>query len=69
MNQYILMSPIKTPETIPFHIQKEITDYNEMSDKIVDIDIDMNVLNLTRNVSVLISFRPFHGRSNSTIYI
>jgi hypothetical protein len=57
----------------PFHVKIEITHYNEMNDKIFDIDInidiDMNVWDNARNVIEPISFHRFHGQRNSTIYI
>jgi hypothetical protein len=59
----------------PKLLQIEITHYDEMNNKIFDIDIDidinidinMNVWDTARNATELISF---HRRSNSTtIYI
>jgi hypothetical protein len=62
---------------IPSHIQKEIIHYTEMNDKvndrisIIDIDIDMNVnvWDIARNLIQPISFHLFQGQSNSTMYI
>jgi hypothetical protein len=55
--------------TLPVNV--EITHYDEMNDKIFDIDIDigMNLWDNERNVIKLISFHRFHGQSNSTTYI
>jgi hypothetical protein len=41
LNQNILNLMIKAPGQIPKLLQIEITHYNEMNDKIFDIDIDM----------------------------
>jgi hypothetical protein len=77
MNEAILMLTIKTPGQIPKLLQIEITHYDEMNDKIfdidvdidVDIDIDMNVWDNARNATEPISFHRFHRQSNSTIYV
>jgi hypothetical protein len=58
---------IKTRGQISKLFQKEITHYNEMNNKI--FDIDMNVWDNARNVIELFSFHQFHGKSNSTIHI
>jgi hypothetical protein len=55
------MLPIKTPGQMPLHIQKEITHYNEMNDKIFSIDIDMNICAIARNGIEPIFFHLFHG--------
>jgi hypothetical protein len=73
LNQGILKLTIKAASQIPKHVQIEITHYNEMNDKIFDIDINinfnMNVWDNARNVIKPFSFHQFHGQSNSTIYI
>jgi hypothetical protein len=35
---------------MPLHIQKEITHYNEMNNKIFNIDTGMNMWDIARNV-------------------
>jgi hypothetical protein len=60
--------PIKTPGTMPLHVQKEVTHYNEINDKIFDLYIDINMWDIVRNVIELILFHLFHGQSNSTTY-
>jgi hypothetical protein len=37
------MLQIKTSQPMPLHIKKEKTHYNEMNDKISDIDIDIDI--------------------------
>jgi hypothetical protein len=49
------------------HVRKEMTHYNEMNDKI--FDIDMNVLDIARNVIKPFSFHLFHGQSDLIAYI
>jgi hypothetical protein len=34
----------------PLHIQNEITHYNEVNDRVFNIDIDMNIWEIARNV-------------------
>jgi hypothetical protein len=53
---------------MPLHVKAEMTHYDEMDDKIFDIDIDMNVWVNARNVIEPISFHRFHGQGNSTMY-
>jgi hypothetical protein len=60
------MLPIKTFLPIPGQIQTEMTDYNEMNDKI--FDIDMNVGDIVKNAMEPMSFHVFHGHRNSTIH-
>jgi hypothetical protein len=67
LNQYILKLTIKRACEIPKLLQIEITHYDEMNDKICDIN--MNVLDDARNVIESISFHRFHGPSNSPIYL
>jgi hypothetical protein len=67
LNRYILTLPIKTPSSIPLHIQIEITHHSEMNDKI--FNIDANMWDIARNVIEPISFHRFHRRSNPTIFI
>jgi hypothetical protein len=50
-------------------LQSEKTHYDEIKDKIFDIDIDMNVWDNARNVIDPISFHRFHGQSNPTVHI
>jgi hypothetical protein len=71
LNQDIMKLTIKAPGHFSKLLQIEITHYDEMSDKIFDhdIDIDMNVCDNARNAIEPISFHRFHGQSNSTIYI
>jgi hypothetical protein len=45
---------------------KRNTHHNEMNDEI--FHTDMNMQDTTRNVMESISFHPFHGQTNSTIY-
>jgi hypothetical protein len=45
---------------MPLHVKAEMTHYDEMDDKIFDIDIDMNVWVNARNVIESISFHRFH---------
>jgi hypothetical protein len=54
----------KAPGQIPLHVKVEITHYDEMNDKISDINIDMNVRDNARNVIQPISFHQFPGQSN-----
>jgi hypothetical protein len=54
---------------MPLHVKVKIIHYDEMNDKIFDIDIDMNVWDNAINVIDMISFHRFHGQSNSTTYI
>jgi hypothetical protein len=53
------MLPIKASGQIRLHVKVEMTHYDEMNDKI--FDIDMNVYDNARNVIELISFHLFHG--------
>jgi hypothetical protein len=74
LNQDILKLTIKTPGQITKPLQIKIIHYNEINNKIFDIDIDMNVWDNARNVIEPISFHhyiipSFHGGWNSTIYI
>jgi hypothetical protein len=68
-NRYILMLPMKTPGRMSSHIQDEMTHCNEMNNKIFNIDIDMNMRDITINVMESISFHLFHGQSSSTTFI
>jgi hypothetical protein len=68
-NGYILMLPIKTRGGMSSHIQEEMTHYNEMNDKIFDVDIDMNMWDNTIDVIESISFHLFHGQNHSTTFI
>jgi hypothetical protein len=71
LHQAILQLTIKVAGQIPKLLQIEITHYDEMNDKIfdinininidIDIDIDMNVCDNARNVMEPISFHRFHG--------
>jgi hypothetical protein len=58
LNRDILKLTIKAPGQIPKLLQIEIIHYDEMNDKIfdIDIDIDMNVWDNARNVIEPISF-------------
>jgi hypothetical protein len=56
LNQDVLKLTIKAAGQITKLLQIEITDYDEMNNKIFDIDIDMNVWDNTRNVIEPISF-------------
>jgi hypothetical protein len=69
VNRDILKLTIKGPGQISKLLQIEITHYDEMNNKIFDIDIDINVWDNARNVIEPISFHRFQGQSNSTIYI
>jgi hypothetical protein len=75
LNEDILKLNIKATGQIPKLLQNEMTHYDEMNDKIFDIDIDidinidMNVCDNARNVIEQISFHQFHGGRDSTISI
>jgi hypothetical protein len=45
---------------MPLHVKAEIEHYDEMNNKIFDIDIDMNVWDDARNAIELISFDLSH---------
>jgi hypothetical protein len=72
LNEDILKLTIKAMDQISKLLQIEITHYDEMNDKLFDIDIDinidininMNVCDNARNVIEPISFHQFHGQSN-----
>jgi hypothetical protein len=66
LNQCILILPIETLGTMPLHIQKEIAHYNEMNDKISNIN--MNEWDIERNIIKLISFHLFHGQNKLATY-
>jgi hypothetical protein len=63
LNQDILKLRIKGAGQIPKLLQIEIVYYDEMNDKIFDIDIDMKVWDNARNAIEPISFHQFHGPS------
>jgi hypothetical protein len=42
------MLPIKTPGSMPLHVQKEMTHCSEVNDQI--FNIDMNVRDVARNI-------------------
>jgi hypothetical protein len=63
------MLTIKAPGQMPLHVKVGITHYDDMNDKILDIDIDLNMWDNARNVIEPVSFHPFQGQSNSTILI
>jgi hypothetical protein len=67
LNQDIRKLPTKAPAQMPVHVRKEITHYDEMNHKI--IDINMNMWDNARNGMESISFHRFHGSSNSTIHM
>jgi hypothetical protein len=76
LNEDILKLTIKAMGQISKLLQIEITHYDEMNDKLFDIDsdinIDMNVRDTARNVIEPISFHQFHefhGGRDSTISI
>jgi hypothetical protein len=50
-------------------LQIETTLYNEMNDQIFNIDTDMNMWDITGNVTKLISFHRFHVLSDSPILV
>jgi hypothetical protein len=50
-------------------LQIETTHYDEMNDQIFNIDTDINMWDITRNVTKLISFHRFHGLSDSPIFV
>jgi hypothetical protein len=52
---------------MPLQTQKEIIHYNEMTDRI--FDIDMNMWDIVINVIKPIIFHAFHRQSNSMIFI
>jgi hypothetical protein len=64
---YILKLTIKVPGQKALDVKGEITDYDEINDKI--FDVDMNVWDNARNITEPISFHYFHDRSNSMIDI
>jgi hypothetical protein len=47
------MLPMKTPGTMPLHVQKEMTRISEMNDKI--FGLQLNVRDISRNLIGLIS--------------
>jgi hypothetical protein len=69
LSRYSLTWPIKTPGSMPLDIPKEITDYNEMNNQILNVGIELNMWDIARNVIEPISFHRFHWLSNSTTYI
>jgi hypothetical protein len=64
LNRDSLTLTIKAPGQMPLHVKIQITQYDEMNDKIFDIDIDMNMWDNAINVMEPISFHRFHGPSN-----
>jgi hypothetical protein len=70
LNRYILKLPIKTQGQMPLHVKVEITHYDEMNDKMFDVDIDIaiGVWDNARNVIEPISFHRFHTPSNWLAY-
>jgi hypothetical protein len=70
LNRYIRDLTIKTLGPILLHFKIETAYYDEMNDKIFDIDmnIDMNVCDNARNVIEPISFHRFHELSNWFAY-
>jgi hypothetical protein len=69
LNRSLLLLPITICGQTPLRIPKEITHSNEMDDQMFDIDIDMNMImwDIPRNVTGSISFHRFRGQTTSTI--
>jgi hypothetical protein len=69
------MLAMKTPRprSMALHIRKEITHHNEMNDKMFNVDFDMNMWDIARNIIEPIlfhlfhRFHLFHGHSNATM--
>jgi hypothetical protein len=67
LNRDVLKSPIKARGIMRLRVRKETTQYNEMNDK--RLDIDMNVSDIARSVMDATAFRIFHGDRHLTMYI
>jgi hypothetical protein len=66
-----MIFPIRAPGPTPFGGRKEITQQDDMNDKVfnIDVDTDMKMWDIARNAIGTISFDRFHGQRNPTTYI